>query len=187
VSTATLVTDRRAGGWRELALGAVLCALAAAAVAGAAAGGVVLLGLGGELRRSLGFGFAGVERSPTEAARIALHNAKFALGILACTLAAPQLPRRARPLLDLALATLLVVNAGTVGVALGAYGDRAFFALAAHLPLEFAALSLVGGAYLTALHAPPRLRTLTGVVAACGALLCAAAAAETYAQLGAAP
>ena len=174
----------RPGSPGDLVAAAALCAILAAAIVIAAAAGVALLGFGDELRRSLAFGFGGLPKNPSQALQIALHNAKFTAAILTCAVAAPRLPRLARPVIDMVLASLLVVNAGTVGVAIGAYGARALIAVAPHLPVEFAALSLAGGAYLSGMRQPLGLRGVCVVGCCCAALLAAAALLETYLQLG---
>ena len=75
---------------------------------------------------------------------------------------------------------MLAVNAGLLGVALGAYGSRVAAAIALHLPLEFAALSLAGGAYMQASKQPLGTRALACIAALCALLLSAAATLETY-------
>jgi hypothetical protein len=162
---------------------AAVCATAALSVATATALVVAATGLGDDARRALRFGFAGVDRSVAQASRIAIHNGRFAGGTLLCAALAPRLPRSTRVLTDLVLATLLAFNAGALGVALGAYGWRALAATAPHLPLEFAGLSLAGGAYLHARRQPLSPRAMTAVVAACGLLLAAAAVLETYVSI----
>jgi hypothetical protein len=164
----------------EIAAGAAVCAAAAVLVIAVAAGAVALSGQGDDARRALRFGFGGVERTPGEALRLAIHNARFAAGTLLCAIAAPRLARPARLLVDLTLTSLLTINAGLVGVALGAYGQRLAAAIVLHLPLEFAALSLAGGAYMQASKQPLETRTLALVAALCALLLSAAATLETY-------
>ena len=172
------------GAATDIAAGAVVCAGAAVLVLAAAAVAVAVTGLGDEARRALRFGFGGVERAPGEALRLAIHNARFAAGTLLCAIAAQRLPARARLLVDLMLASLLTFNAGIVGIALGAYGLRVAAATAPHLPLEFAALSLAGGAYMSTSKQPLGSRALASVAALCALLLVAAATLETYASLG---
>jgi hypothetical protein len=144
----------------------------------------VVTGESADARRALGFGFGGVDRTFTEASSIALHNAKLAGATLVCGAVAPRLPVAMMVGIDLLLALLLVVNAGAVGVAFGAYGWRAIAVTAPHLPLEFAGLSLAGGAYLHAYTQPLSPRALAAVAGACTVLLAAAAALETYVSLG---
>jgi len=168
----------------DIAAGAVACAAAAVLVIAVAAGAVALSGQGEDARRALGFGFGGVERTPGEALRLAIHNARIAAGTLLCAIAAPRLARPARLLVDLMLTSLLAINAGLVGVALGAYGQRLAPAIALHLPLEFAALSLAGGAYMSTSKQPLGTRALACVTALCALLLACAAVLETYVSLG---
>ena len=69
-------------------------------------------------------------------------------------------PHMSRPVavgLDVLLGGLLALNAGLLGVAFGGYGGRLLAAVWLHGPLELAAFSLAGGAYLAA-----RARRLTG-------------------------
>jgi hypothetical protein len=173
------------GAATDIAAGALVCAGAAVLVLAAAAVAVALTGLGDDARRALRFGFGGVERTPGEALRLAIHNARFAAGTLLCAIAAPRLAARVRLLVDLMLASLLAFNAGLVGVALGAYGLRVAAATALHLPLEFTALSLAGGAYMSTSKQPLGARALAYVAAVCALLLAGAATLETYVSLGA--
>jgi hypothetical protein len=163
---------------------AAVCATAAVFVMTATALVVLATDLGDDARRALRFGFAGVDRSVAEAARIAIHNARFAGGALLCAALAPRLPRSTRVLVDLLLATVLALNAGAVGVAFGAHGWRALSATAPHLPLEFGGLSLAGGAYLRACRQPLSPRAMTAVAGLSGLLLAAAAVLETYVSMG---
>jgi hypothetical protein len=160
------------------------CATAATAVAAATAGGVRLAGLADGARRLLDFRFEGVPHTPGEAAALALHNARLAAGVLVCAAVAPHLPRRARRAVDVALAALLAGNAAAIGCAIGGYGRRVIAAAALHLPLELAALSLAGGAYMQACKRPLSWPTLGAAAAASGALLLGAAALETYSPIG---
>jgi hypothetical protein len=82
------------------------------------------------------------------------------------------------------LAIVLSLSAGAVGAAYGAYGGRAITATVPHLPIEFAGLSLAGGAYLHARIHAIRTPELAAVALACGLLLVAAAVLETYVFLG---
>ncbi len=165
---------------------AIVCLTAAMTLIVIAAGAVALTGLADDARRMLGFAFHGVERSPSGAAQIALHNARIAGGTLLCAAVVPWLAARARQAVDSVLATLLAISAIAVGITVGAYGARAVAALAAHVPLEFAALSLTGGAYLHACQQTLRARELAATAAATAALLIAAATLETYAPIRAA-
>ena len=164
---------------------AVVCATVALSVIVVAAAVVWLAGLAEELRSTLRFGFGGVEDSPTEVARLAVHNARLAGGTLICAGVASRLKARARHLVDLLLAALLTFNAAAVGIAIGAYGTRAVTATAAHLPVEFGAFSLAGGAYMQACNRPLSARELAAAAASTALLLVAAAALETYVPIGA--
>ena len=167
-----------------IAAGAVLCATAAITVVVLASAAVSLAGLADETRKMLRFGFGGVEQSPSEVARLAIHNARFAGGTLLCAGLAPRLTKHARRAVDLLLGGLLTFNAAAVGIAIGAYGMRTITATATHLPVEFAALSLAGGAYMQACKQPLSARELAAAATATGLLLIAAAALETYVSTG---
>ena len=169
-----------------IAAGAVLCATAATTVVVLASAAVSLAGLADETRKMLRFGFGGVEQSPSEVARLAIHNARFAGGTLLCAGLAPRLTKHARRAVDLLLGGLLTFNAAAVGIAIGAYGMRTITATATHLPVEFGALSLAGGAYMQACKQPLSARELAAAATATGLLLMAAAALETYVSTGAA-
>jgi hypothetical protein len=58
-------------------------------------------------------------------------------------------------------------------------------ATAAHLPVEFGAFSLAGGAYMQACKRPLSARELAAAAASTALLLVAAAALETYVPIGA--
>ena len=167
-----------------IATGSVRCATAAIGVLIVAAVAVSLAGLADETRSILRFGFGGVDRSPAEVASIAIHNARFAGGTLLCAAIAPRLTRRARRVVDLVLGTLLAFNAGAVGIAVGAYGARAVSATALHLPVEFSALSIAGGAYMQACKQALTGRELAVVGATTALVLVVAAALETYVSIG---
>jgi len=141
---------------------------------------IVLTGRAPDMRRALGFGFGGVDRSLAQASWIAAHNARIASATLVCAVAAPCMPHALRRVVDAVLAIVLSLSAGAVGAAYGAYGWRAITATAPHLPLEFAGLSLAGGAYLHARIQAIRFAELLTVAAAGALLLCVAALLETY-------
>jgi hypothetical protein len=168
----------------HIARSTLVCAALALAVAVLAAAAIVLAGLADDARAVLGFRFGELARSPSAALAIALQNVKLAAGTLACAAAAPRLPPGVRVLVGLWLAALLVLNAGVVGVAFGSYGTRLVGATALHLSVEFAALSLAGGAYLAAVREPLGAPQLAAVGMACLLLLAVAAVLETYARLG---
>ena len=126
-----------------IAAGAVLCATAAITVVVLASAAVSLAGLADDTRKMLRFGFGGVEQSPSEVARLAIHNARFAGGTLLCAGLAPRLTKHARRAVDLLLVGLLTFNAAAVGIAIGAYGSRAIIiATATHLPVSYTHLTL---------------------------------------------
>ena len=160
---------------------AARCAVAAAGAIAVAALGVTLSGLADETRAVLDFGFDGVDRSPAEAAAIALHNAKIAAGVLVCAALAPRLAQHIRCSVGLILAIVLTLNAAAIGLAIGAYGTRALRALAPHAPLELTALSLTGGAYMHARKQRVSPLVLASVGCTSALLLIVAAALETYA------
>jgi hypothetical protein len=165
----------------EITSAAARCAAAAGGAVVVTTLGVTRSGLADDVRAALGFGFDGVDASPAEVAAIALHNAKIAGGLLLCAALAPHITERGRGRVGLVVAIVLGLNAAAIGLAIGAYGRRALRALAPHAPLELAALSLAGGAYVHACK--QRLTLLALVVIACtsGTLLVVGAALETYA------
>ena len=165
---------------RAIATAAACCATSAAAVAAAAAMAVAAAGLADDARAQLRFDFTGIQRTPAAVVDIALHNLRLAAGVLLCAALVPSLGRHARHAVSALLATVLVLNAAAVGVAIAAYGGRLLAATRVHLPLELAGLALAGGAYLQALRQPLRPLALALVGASCLALLLAAAAVETY-------
>jgi hypothetical protein len=169
--------ERRA---TRVAIATAWCFLAALGIVAFAAVVVAATGVSDDARRALRFGFGGVDRSPVEAARIALHNLKYAAGALTCAALVPRLGPRTRALVDALLAALLVFNAGAVGVAIGAYGGRVITAIAPHLPLEFAGLGLAGGAYVQARRQVISAPALAAIAAVCAALVGVAATLETY-------
>jgi hypothetical protein len=164
----------------EVAIGTAVCGGAACLTIAAAAAAVVVTGTADDVRRSLRLSFSGVAQTPSEVLGIALHNARIAAATFLCALAVARLPSRARMLVDALMATVFVLNATLVGLALGAYGGRLFATTGAHLPIEFGALALSGGAYLAARRQSVRVRSLSCAAGLCAALLVLAAAAETY-------
>ena len=168
----------------DIARSTVVCGALALAVAVLAATATVLAGLADDARAVLGFRFGELARSPSAALAIALQNVKLAAGTLACAAAAPRVSPGVRVLVGLWLAALLVLNAGVIGVAFGSYGTRLVGVTALHLSVEFAALSLAGGAYLAAVREPLGARQLSAVGLACLVLLVVAAVLETYARVG---
>lgn len=164
-----------------IGISAAMCAAAAIFVGAVAALATVLAGLGESTRGVLRFGFAGVRQAPSEVASIAIHNGRFVVGTLVCAALAPRVARWVRLGMTALLATLLVFNAGAVGVALGAYGMRV---LTVHMALELGALSLAGGAYVQAARRPLPITSVVVVAAVSALLLAAAAMLETYVSFG---
>src|SRR4051794_25337527 len=128
-----------------IAAGAARCLVSALGMAACAATAIRLGRLAGDARQALGFDFAGVARSPAQVAQLALTNARIAAGTLVCALIAPRTGRRLRGATLALLTAVLVTSAAAVGVTIGAYATRAIRALAPHLVVEFAGLSLAGG------------------------------------------
>ena len=168
----------------DLAASALICATAAMLVAACAAAAVAVAGVADDVRRAMRFDFAGVEQTPAVALAIASQNARLVAAALVCAAIVPRLPRPARLVADVVLAVVLVANASLVGVALGAYGARL---AAPHLPVELAALSLAGAAYMHASRHSVGMVALALVAATCALLLVIAAALESYVMLGGVP
>ena len=84
------------------------------------------------------------------------------------------------PLLDALVALGLAVNAGLVGLALGAYGS-ALLPWLPHVPLEWAALAIGLAAYLRARRLAPRVRDVASAGALAVVPLVLAAAIEAWA------
>jgi hypothetical protein len=168
----------------EVAIGATMCASAAALTIVAAAVAVVVTGTGDDVRRSLRLSFAGVSHTQSEVLTIALQNARIAGAAFLSAVAVPRLPSRVRTLVDALLATVFVLNAALVGVALGAYGRCLAVCAVAHVPIEFGALAVAGGVYVAARHRPLGVRSLAAAAGLCTVLLVLAAAVETYASGG---
>ena len=165
----------------DLAAGALICSAAVMLVAACAGAVVAVAGVADDARRALRFDFAGVERTPAAVLPIALQNARLVAAALVCAAVVPRLPQPARLIADVVLAVVLVANASLLGVALGAYGARL---AGPHLPVELAALSLAGAAYMHARRHPVGVVALALVAVTCTLLLVIAAALETYATLG---
>jgi hypothetical protein len=176
--------DHRATTAMSILTGALVCTIVAAAIAGSAACLVIAIGLSGAARHTLRFGFGGVEHSAQGATQIAIHNGRYAAGTLVCAVLRLSLPRWARLLSDYLLATTLALNAGAIGIAVGGYRWRAIAATAPHLPIEFAGLSLAGGAYVHARRQPLSRRALIATATGSALLLGAAALIETYVSMG---
>ncbi len=167
---------------RSLLLHCATTAAAFSALAMTTAAAVLATGRSEDARSLLGFDFGGVNRSLGDAITIGAHNTALAGGVLACATALPRLPRRLA--VDVLLATILTLNAAAIGFAIGAYRANAIAALAPHAPLELAAFSLAGGAYMQARKQAITARSLTLIGATCAVLLAAGAFLETYVRLG---
>jgi hypothetical protein len=179
-----MTTSRRLNPTADLLRHAVICAGVATLITATTALAVPLTGQAGDVRRALGFAFGGLPHTPAEAGCILLHNARFAAGTLLCAAIRPALRPRTQQAVDLLLAALLVLNAAAIGVALGAYGSRAFTAIAPHGLPEFASLSLAAGAYIQARTQAIEAALLAAIAALCTLLLAVAAAFETYVASG---
>ena len=174
-------------GTSEIAANAFMCAAAVTIVAALTAAAVAAVGGADEVRRSLRFDFPGAVQTPAAVLQIAAQNARLAAAALLCAAVVPRLPRPARFVADAALSVLLAVNAGLVGLALGAYGARLAVAATPHMPVEFAALSLAGGAYMRARRHPVSTAAFAIVGTTCALLIVIAATLETYVAPGGAP
>jgi hypothetical protein len=179
-----MTTSRQLNPIAEITAGAVTCAAAATLIAATSAFAVALTGLPDDARRVLGFGFGGVAHTPDDAGRILLHNARFVAGPLLCAVLRPRLPTAAGAAVDLLLVTVLTLNAGVIGIAVGAYGERLVTTSALHATPECAALALAGGAYMSARQQAIRFAPLAAIAALCTLLLTGAAALETYVSPG---
>lgn len=140
---------------------------------------VRLAGVDADARAYLRFTFAGPDAS---AAHLALHNARIVGGVLLAAVAVPGIGR-ARIVVDVVVGVVIVGNAVAIGVAVGAYGERAANALALHAPLELAALSVSAGALKQAHHGRLPVAALAGAGATSAVLLTAAGALEST-QIG---
>jgi hypothetical protein len=171
-------------GARALPARATRVALFALALIAATALLVAAAGAGDRARELLGLRFAGPSGRPGDALQVATANLRLAAAALIAAWAVQGRPQLRRPL-DLTLAAVGTLNAVTMGIALGAYGDRLLGPVAMHAPLELGAFAVAGGAYLAA-----RAGELGGgglAIAAGVALVLVAtgAAVETYVQIGA--
>jgi hypothetical protein len=153
---------------REVVGGTLCCALAHTGLTALVAAAVWFAGLSDDARQLLGFGFGGLPGGASTGLEIAAHNAQLAGAALVGAAFAPRSALLAL-LLDVLLGALLVLNAGFVGIAAGAYGGRLLAAVWPHLPFELAAFSLAGGTYLAA-----RAGRLTGPALGAAAALVAA-------------
>jgi hypothetical protein len=171
-------------GARPLPAQATRVALAALALIAATALLVAAAGAGDRARELLGLRFAGPSGRPADALQVVTTNLRLAATALIAGWAVRGRPQLRRPL-DLTLAVLGALNAVTMGIALGAYGDRLLGSIALHAPLELGAFAVAGGAYLAARAgelAASRLAIAAGVAVV---LVATGAAFETCVQIGA--
>jgi uncharacterized membrane protein SpoIIM required for sporulation len=133
-------------------------------------------------RELMPLAFGHVHRSVGTALSIALDNTRVALVPLSLSLVAHQ-GRAIRALGDSLAGAMLLFNAAELGSAVAGYGARTLVALAPHAPLELAAYSAAGAAYLAGRHQPLEPARLAALAAACAVLLLVAAVLETYVQL----
>lgn len=161
-------------------IGAAASVLAVATVTVAAVTTAVIaaVGFAPALRSWLGFSFAGVPSTPRAAIDIAVHNATIAAAPLCAAVAYPRLGTRVRVGISLALVVLLAINAVVIGVALGAYGERALDALLPHALIEIAAFSIAGGAYMQACQQRVSHRVLAAATCISFSMLACASAVE---------
>jgi hypothetical protein len=159
-------------------------ALAALAVIAATALLVSTSGADHRARDLLGLRFAGPGGHPADALQIAATNLRLVAAALIAAWAVRGRPQLRWPL-DATLAVVAALNVAAAGLALGAYGDRLLASVALHSPLELAAFSLAGGAYLAARageFGAGRLAVAAGMAVV---LVAAGAALETYVEIGA--
>jgi hypothetical protein len=158
---------------KATAHGALRCSLAVTGLTALVAAAISITRLSDDARQLLGFGFGGLPGGAGTGIEIAAHNAQLAGAAL---LGAALAPRAA--LLDALLGALLVLNAGFLGIAFGGYGARLLAVTWPHLPLELAAFSLAGGAYLAARACRLTVPALAAIGALVVALLLAAGLVE---------
>jgi hypothetical protein len=169
----------------SLAPHAARVALVAIALIAGTALLVRALGADDRTHALLGLRFAGPGGNRADALQAAGTNLRLAAAALIAAWAVRGRPRL-RLALDATLAVVAALNLATMGLALGAYGSRLLASVALHGPLELAAFSLAGGAYLAARAGElgaGRLAIAAGVAVV---LVAAGAVAETYVQIGAA-
>lgn len=123
------------------------------------------------------FRFDATSGTLLEVASIAGANARVLGAVLVAAVAVRA--GVARRLLDVVAAAVVLGNAAFVGMALGAYGDRALPWLV-HLPLEWAALATALAVYLAARRRPIGLDPILLVGAGLAGLVVAAAFTESY-------
>jgi hypothetical protein len=170
-------------GARPLPARATRVALVALALMAATALLVAAAGAGDRARELLGLRFAGPSGRPADALQVATTNLRLAGTALVAAWAVRGRPQLRRPL-DVTLAVVGALNAVTMGVALGAYGDRVLGAVALHAPLELGAFAVAGGAYLAGRDGGLSPGALAAAAAAAVGLIAVGAVLEIYAQFG---
>lgn len=170
-------------GTRELVRRAWVLVAVTVALIGVLALALRALGGGEEARAALGFRFTALPPAPRGALSIAATNLRLAAAGLVAAWAVRARPCLG-PLLDLVFALPCCLNAAVVAAALAGYGARLLQAVALHGPLELAAFSLAGGAYLSARAGELPMRVLVPVAAATTALVVSGAVVETYVRIG---
>lgn len=159
--------------------------IAAVTVLAAAAAALVVraLGLPVALRRVMEFTFEPPPRDLGGAAAVAATNLRFVAAALVAAATVHWRPQL-RPGLDITLGAVITLNAGALGVALGAYGARLLEAVAVHAPVELAAFALAGGVYGAARAQDVTATAFVAAAAGSVGLTLAGAFAETYVQIG---
>lgn len=161
-----------------------LTAVALLTLPAALAAGVVALapGLAGEVRAALPLPEpAGAPA--VDGVAVAVTNGRLALCLLVAAAVAGRIPD-SHMVFDLVVGLLVAVNAGAVGVALGAHG-LALLPWLAHLPLEAAGFAVALAAYLAGRRAPLAWSSLGRLAVASGVLLAAGALVEAVVPAGA--
>jgi hypothetical protein len=171
-------------GARALPARATRVALFALALIAATALLVAAAGAGDLAREVLGLRFAGPSGRPGDALQVATINLRLAAAALIAAWAVRGRPQLRHPL-DLTLAAVGGLNVATMGVALGAYGDRLLGPVAMHAPLELGAFAVGGGAYLAARAGELGGGGLAIAAGVAVVLVATGAAVETYVQIGA--
>jgi hypothetical protein len=162
---------------------ALAIAMAAAALTIAVA---VKLSMAADVRRQLGFGFAGVPATPDAALSIFTANARL-LAVVFAAIALTQVrwSERAAGLLlaltDTVLALEVALNTIVVGAALGAYGSRMLAAMLPHGPVELTVFAFALAVYVRARRTALPARQIATIGIACLSGLALAAAMETFA------
>jgi len=167
----------------KVVAGAAACAGAAVAVGALTAAAVRFGGLAHDVRDALAFEFLPWEPSVARAVGIAAHNFRLALAVFLVALGVSRVHPRLRTFIDVLLSAAWLHNAALVGAAWGAYGGRIAAAIAPHLPVELAAMSLAAGVYVSGRRAPIMPCALLAPTVACAVLLGLGGWLETYARV----